>query len=102
MDCSNGKHAAIVSCVTLAVFAFNHETNLCQAAGPAPAISGPASEGPPLGSPEFRPSRVRPVGWRGDWTGQFPGAKPPMEWSRRIKGSTTEIRYQADKPAGTT
>jgi len=23
-----------------------------------------------------------------------------MEWSRRIQGSTTEIRYQADKPAG--
>ncbi len=98
MNCTNGKHAAIVASIMLALFAFNHEASLGQAAGPAPAISGPASEYPPLGSPDFRPSRGRPVGWRGDWTGRFPGANPPMEWSRRIKGSTTEIRYQPDKP----
>ena len=56
--------------------------------------------GVPLGSPAYRPSPDRPVGWRGDWTGRFPGATPPTEWSRRIKGATTDIRYQADKPAG--
>ena len=42
----------------------------------------------------------RPVGWRGDWTGRFPGATPPMEWSRRVKGITSEIKYQAGKPSG--
>src|SRR5262245_16672491 len=63
--------------------------------------AGPASTAAaPLGSPDFRPSPTRPVGWRGDWTGRFPGASPPVRWSRRIEGSTTDIRYQADKPSG--
>lgn len=53
-----------------------------------------------LGSPDFRPTADRPVGWRGDWTGRFPGATPPIDWSRRVKGLTTTIKYQADKPAG--
>ena len=66
----------------------------------AAAASSPVPAGPPLGSPDFRPSPARPVGWRGDWTGRFPGADPPREWGRRIRGSTTEIRYQADRPAG--
>jgi len=52
----------------------------------------------PLGSPEFKPTPERPVGWRGDWTGRFPGANPPTEWSRRVKGITSEIRYQAARP----
>jgi outer membrane protein assembly factor BamB len=55
--------------------------------------------GAQLGSLDFQPSAERPVGWRGDWTGRFPGATPPVEWTRRVKGITTEIRYQADKPA---
>lgn len=53
-----------------------------------------------LGSPDFRPSPERPVGWRGDWTGRFPGATPPMQWSRRVKGITSEIHYSAKKPVG--
>ena len=66
------------------------------------AWPGPAAEQPgtPFGSPAFKASPDRPIGWRGDWTGRFPGATPPTEWSRRIKGATTDIRYQADKPAG--
>jgi len=54
----------------------------------------------PLGSSDFKPTPERPVGWRGDWTGRFPGATPPRTWSRRTRGSTTDIRYQADKPTG--
>ena len=53
-----------------------------------------------LGSTEFKPTSQRPIGWRGDWTGRFPGATPPTDWSRRVKGITSEIKYQADKPAG--
>jgi outer membrane protein assembly factor BamB len=34
----------------------------------------------PLGDPQFQPSRARPVGWRGDGTGCYPGATPPTEW----------------------
>ena len=54
----------------------------------------------PLGSTTFAPSPEHPVGWRGDWTGRFPGATPPMTWSRRVKGITSELRYQATKPTG--
>jgi len=73
-------------------------TGLSQSSGAAGAVSGARTS--TLGSLEFQPTPAHPVGWRGDWTGHFPGATPPMEWSRRVKGSTTEIRYQADKPAG--
>jgi hypothetical protein len=54
----------------------------------------------PMGSPQFAPAPERPVGWRGDWTGRFPGATPPMVWGRRVKGITSELRYQSGKPAG--
>ena len=60
----------------------------------------PDAKHAPLGSLDFKPTPERPVGWRGDWTGRFPGATPPRTWSRRTRGSTTEIRYQADKPTG--
>jgi outer membrane protein assembly factor BamB len=55
---------------------------------------------PVLGAPDFKPTAERPCGWRGDWTGRFPGATPPTTWSRRIRGVTTTLRYQAAKPAG--
>jgi outer membrane protein assembly factor BamB len=54
----------------------------------------------PMGSPQAVPSPERPVGWRGDWTGRFPGATPPLVWSRRVQGITSELRYQAAKPTG--
>src|SRR5437762_3153588 len=54
----------------------------------------------PLGSPAWKPTPQNPVGWRGDWTGRFPGATPPLTWSRRVKGITTDLRYQANKPSG--
>src|SRR5213078_4288518 len=54
----------------------------------------------PLGSPQFRPTADRPVGWRGDWTGRYPGATPPTQWERRVKGITSQIKYQAAKPGG--
>jgi outer membrane protein assembly factor BamB len=54
----------------------------------------------PLGSPEFKASADRPLGWRGDWTGRYPGATPPTEWGRRVKGITSQISYQAGKPSG--
>ena len=65
-----------------------------------PEVGQAQSAGPLLGSPDFKPTAERPVGWRGDWTGRFPGATPPTQWSRRVKGITTELKYQADKPAG--
>lgn len=60
----------------------------------------PTTAGGELGAADFTPTPQGPVGWRGDWTGRFPGATPPLQWSRRVKGITSQIKYQADKPAG--
>ncbi len=38
-----------------------------------------------LGSPDFFPSAQQPVGWRGDGTGKYPGATPPVHWGRVMK-----------------
>ena len=35
----------------------------------------------PYGHKDFVPTPERPVGWRGDGTGIFPGAKPPIQWN---------------------
>ncbi len=50
--------------------------------------SAPASEPVLLGASTFAPSADHPVGWRGDWTGKYPGATPPLEWSigKDLKG----------------
>ncbi len=67
----------------------------------SPALAAEvAPAGALLGSADFMPTPQRPIGWRGDWTGRFPGATPPTEWSRRAKGITSQIKYQADKPSG--
>ena len=50
-----------------------------------------------LGSPDFRPSEQRPVGWRGDGSGRFPGATPPLHWGRVAK-YVKSLRSQATKP----
>jgi len=44
----------------------------------------PAGEALP-GSPDFSPSARQPVGWRGDGTGKYPGANPPIHWNRTSK-----------------
>lgn len=51
-----------------------------------------------LGSISFRPSVDRPVGFRGDWTGRFPGANPPVAWRSQTKCLTYTLRCQAGKP----
>lgn len=70
------------------------------AALPLLAAPSPDPAAPSLGSPEFKPSPERPCGWRGDWSGRFPGATPPTTWSRRVHGITTSLRYQAARPTG--
>jgi outer membrane protein assembly factor BamB len=57
--------------------------------------------GPQLGSSDFRPSPAQPVGWRGDWTGRFPGATPPTVWQRVRDGkdyTTKGIAWAAMLP----
>ena len=60
----------------------------------------PTSDNAALGSPNFYPSPEHPVGWRGDGSGRFPGATPPVVWSRRLVDITSEIMVQAVKPRG--
>jgi outer membrane protein assembly factor BamB len=88
------------SCIAIAVLAVGRATGVGQEVTSVSAVTASPPARPQLGSPDFRPTPERPVGWRGDWTGRFPGATPPTQWSRRVKGITTEIKYQAEKPAG--
>jgi outer membrane protein assembly factor BamB len=38
------------------------------------------------------------VGWRGNGTGLFPDANPPLEWYRMPKGVLGDLRSRADRP----
>ena len=51
------------------------------------ACSAQAAAPAPLGSAQFVPSPERPVGWRGDGSGRYPGATPPLSWARKKDGS---------------
>ena len=74
---------------------------LCFALGAAGAVwSAESAAMEPLGSPNFFPTPEHPIGWRGDWTGRYPGATPPLEWSRRATGVTSDLICQANKPGG--
>ena len=38
-------------------------------------------------------------GWRGNGTGLWPDATPPLSWSRTPRGALDGLRAQADRPA---
>ncbi len=69
---------------------------------PAKEMSGGGKRGATaeLGAPDFVPSPEHPVGWRGDGTGRYPGATPPLEWYRRLKNAPG-LATQSKKPAAT-
>ncbi len=50
-----------------------------------------------LGSPDFKPTPERPIGWRGDGSGRYPAAEPPLHWGRTAK-TMKQLRSQAAKP----
>src|SRR5262245_35482243 len=57
----------------------------------------------PLGSPKFVPSPDRPLGWRGDGSGRYPGATPPTKWERKRSGggyAAGGILWAAPMPNG--
>src|SRR5271170_4031562 len=69
----------------------------------ASATSRKALPNGALGSPAFYPSGERPVGWRGDGTGRYPGATPPIAWERRQSGGeylSKGILWMTHMPAG--
>ncbi|HZZ70785.1 MAG TPA: PQQ-binding-like beta-propeller repeat protein [Pirellulales bacterium] len=47
------------------------------------------------GAADFRPSPQRPFGWRGDGSGRFSAATPPLHWSE-----TEHLRWSAKVGAG--
>jgi outer membrane protein assembly factor BamB len=63
------------------------------------ALAQPADKAG-LGSPGFTPTSERPIGWRGDGTGHYPGATPPTTWGIILNGPFGNAKYQAAKPAG--
>lgn len=51
---------------------------------------------PPYGSPDFYPSPERPVGFRADGSGAWPGAKPVTSWDSK---TGKNIAWKAPMPA---
>ncbi len=51
-----------------------------------------------LGSEQFKPSPEQPMGWRGDGTGRYPGATPPVMWEKKADGSSKGIAWMTPLP----
>jgi len=49
---------------------------------------GLADEPIKMGSPQWQPTPENPVGWRGDGSGRYPAADPPIAWKRKKAGDT--------------
>ncbi len=62
---------------------------------PASASAGSDSAG--LGSAQCQPSPEQPFGWRGDGTGRYPAADPPLHWGRESV-AVSKLRCQAARP----
>ena len=58
-----------------------------------------ASAGPLATSRCPAAEATRTYGWRGNWTGLYPDADPPVEWGRIARGVVAGTTCQAAKPA---
>src|SRR4051812_18781486 len=65
---------------------------LLMAAGISTLAASETTSNAPLGDPKFLPSLERPVGWRGDGSGRYPGANPPTQWERKKSGNTYAMK----------
>ncbi len=65
-----------------------------------PKVDTPKRSAPVLGDADFMPSLEHPVGFRGDGTGLYAGAKPPKTWSVTLNGPFGTGRIQSAKPTG--
>jgi outer membrane protein assembly factor BamB len=81
-------------------FLFAASMALMSLAATAPLAQAQRAPLVELGSPKFQPSPQQPIGWRGDGTGCFPAATPPLEWYRRPVGAFNDIWVLADQPKG--
>lgn len=55
-----------------------------------------ADEAPPYGHPDFYPSAGRPLGWRGDGTGAWPGAAAVVKWDAK---TGENVVWRSEMPA---
>src|SRR4051794_36929914 len=76
------ERTLVVLLAALALFAFC-ETENCFAGSPKKVQLAL-----PLGAAKSMPSSDQPVGWRGDGTGRYPGATPPITWERKPAGAS--------------
>jgi len=82
--------AAIITAAILAPVAQSARADDAVPAAPA------AKADIPLGSADFYPSSERPIGWRGDGTGAFPGATPVTTWNSK---TDKNIVWKTQMPA---
>ncbi|MCW8129808.1 MAG: PQQ-binding-like beta-propeller repeat protein [Planctomycetota bacterium] len=55
------------------------------------------------GAADYQPTPERPTGFRGDGTGRYPGATPPLTWERKASGNayaTKNILWMTRMPSG--
>lgn len=52
----------------------------------------------PLGAPGYVPTVEKPTGWRGDWTGIYPGATPPTDWKIEKDGKGKKVLWHTQLP----
>lgn len=76
------RHCAVFYLIWLSIGA----TSCGVAFGESADLRRVVSEGQQLDAPDFRPTPARSTGWRGDGTGRYPGATPPLTWDRRRGG----------------
>jgi outer membrane protein assembly factor BamB len=56
----------------------------------APTMLHAQAAGPLLGAADYKVTPEHPVGWRGDGSGRYPGATPPLKWSRTCPAGKPE------------
>lgn len=74
---------------------------VCAFCGPMSVLGAESPNGKNgalLGSPDFQPSPERPTGWRGDGSGRYLGATPPVTFERNVVTAISGFRCQAKKP----
>jgi hypothetical protein len=64
------------------------------------ALSALCAAEPLLGGRDFVPTPARPVGFRGDGTGCFPGATPPTQWDTGMLAMSASGQFPVPQVAG--
>jgi outer membrane protein assembly factor BamB len=94
---------SVMAVAIVALGMIHSRAALGQTTAPATSAKSVGSPNAPLGAANYIPSIERPTGWRGDGTGRFPAATPPLKWARSAAGGRPEsegILWMTPVPAG--